>query len=329
MYMNFLSRLWKLNKNWFIGSIVLVGLTILINSLKSGKGIGFSAAIGTGLLILSIVPANIWRIFNWPFLKTLNRYRRDFGITAGLLFFTHVNLAVIKYLQFPLTEIPNISFVLGIVANYAMILLLLTSPFFVKKFLRGSWKYIHSLVWFLIPLALSHSILVVKLVENSWSVVGIIGFGGLFIFGLTKFLLPKQDLKDSIRDLIFLTLGIILALVLIGINVETVKSVLKIGESNSVVKSDLVSSEVSSMVKNSSKISQADLASNNSSNSCWVSYLNVVYNMTDYVKSHPGGKSMLKSCGRDIAYLENSHEGPPPSSQQFKSILDSRKIGEL
>jgi cytochrome b involved in lipid metabolism len=74
-------------------------------------------------------------------------------------------------------------------------------------------------------------------------------------------------------------------------------------------------------------LSASDLSTHNSETDCYVSVLNKVYNVTAYVDQHPGGKDILKGCGKildDVRHPGGSFTGP-----QIQGILKDYYLGEL
>jgi cytochrome b involved in lipid metabolism len=71
----------------------------------------------------------------------------------------------------------------------------------------------------------------------------------------------------------------------------------------------------------------ADVAVHNTQADCWTLVFDKVYNITTYIKNHPGGASSIaKICGKDgTAIFDNKHGGS--SSQAL--ILSTYKIGVL
>lgn len=74
-----------------------------------------------------------------------------------------------------------------------------------------------------------------------------------------------------------------------------------------------------------------EIASHNSEKDCWMAIEQKVYNVTEFVSSHPGGKAILGGCGQDATKLFNERptndKGPHPA--QAKTILEKYYIGEL
>ncbi len=73
--------------------------------------------------------------------------------------------------------------------------------------------------------------------------------------------------------------------------------------------------------------SLADVAAHNTQTDCWTVVFEKVYNITTYIRNHPGGASSIsKICGKDgTAIFDNKHGGS--SSQAL--ILSTYKIGVL
>jgi cytochrome b involved in lipid metabolism len=71
----------------------------------------------------------------------------------------------------------------------------------------------------------------------------------------------------------------------------------------------------------------ADVAVHNTQADCWTLVFDKVYNITTYIKNHPGGASSIsKICGKDgTSIFDNKHGGS--SSQAL--ILSTYKIGVL
>jgi cytochrome b involved in lipid metabolism len=72
----------------------------------------------------------------------------------------------------------------------------------------------------------------------------------------------------------------------------------------------------------------SDLAANNSESSCYVSVSKKVYDVTAYIKDHPGGeKNILRGCGLVLDGMK--HAGGAFTSDKIQSILAEYDIGEL
>jgi hypothetical protein len=74
--------------------------------------------------------------------------------------------------------------------------------------------------------------------------------------------------------------------------------------------------------------SMSDLTSNYSESSCYVSVFKKVYDVTAYIKDHPGGeRNILKGCGRVLDGMK--HPGGGFMGEQVQGVLADYKIGEL
>lgn len=71
----------------------------------------------------------------------------------------------------------------------------------------------------------------------------------------------------------------------------------------------------------------ADVRIHNSATSCWSAINGNVYDLTNWVNSHPGGRAaILMICGKDGSPLFNSQHG---GSGRISNILDQYSIGAL
>lgn len=71
----------------------------------------------------------------------------------------------------------------------------------------------------------------------------------------------------------------------------------------------------------------SDVVNHNSTNSCWTVVRGYVYDITKFIPNHPGGKEIVKACGKDGTALfmgEREH-----AEQNAQSTLDSYFIGTL
>lgn len=76
----------------------------------------------------------------------------------------------------------------------------------------------------------------------------------------------------------------------------------------------------------------SELASHNSKNDCWLAINGKVYNLTDYIYSHPGGAGeIIKYCGQDgtKAYTSKDKIIPQNHSAQAYAMLAPYYIGDL
>lgn len=71
----------------------------------------------------------------------------------------------------------------------------------------------------------------------------------------------------------------------------------------------------------------ADVAMHNSASSCWSAINGQVYDLTNWVNAHPGGKaSILMICGKDGSPLFNAQHG---GDRRPATILEKYLIGSL
>ncbi len=84
---------------------------------------------------------------------------------------------------------------------------------------------------------------------------------------------------------------------------------------------------------NGTKIAATEVSAHNSKDSCWMIIQNSVYDVTAYIKSHPGGNFILEGCGKDATALFNgeSTDGARTTdhSNTAKNLLKQYKIGVL
>lgn len=67
------------------------------------------------------------------------------------------------------------------------------------------------------------------------------------------------------------------------------------------------------------------IAEHSTASDCWVIYQNNVYDVTDYIASHPGGKQAIISyCGQDMTA---AFDNMPKHGTQARDILNGLEIG--
>jgi cytochrome b involved in lipid metabolism len=67
----------------------------------------------------------------------------------------------------------------------------------------------------------------------------------------------------------------------------------------------------------------AEVAEHSSADDCWLILDKKVYEVTEFIPSHPGGKAILKGCGKDATQMFAGH---PESA---KAMKEKYYIGEL
>jgi hypothetical protein len=74
-----------------------------------------------------------------------------------------------------------------------------------------------------------------------------------------------------------------------------------------------------------------DVAKHSTDSDCWMAIENKVYDVSQFVSKHPGGKTILNGCGKDATTLFNErptdNKGPHPAAATAE--LKNLYIGEL
>lgn len=84
-------------------------------------------------------------------------------------------------------------------------------------------------------------------------------------------------------------------------------------------------------------VTRAEVAEHASSNDCWTIINNNAYNITGYIKDHPGGEEIvLRACGKDAtAQFTTRRDGQErigsgtPHSPNARETLERFRIGSL
>lgn len=79
------------------------------------------------------------------------------------------------------------------------------------------------------------------------------------------------------------------------------------------------------------QITMDELSKHADIQSCWLLIDGKVYDVTTFIPGHPGGKEILKGCGKDATELYNTHGEPQgkPHSQRAQDMLTTYLIGEI
>jgi cytochrome b involved in lipid metabolism len=78
--------------------------------------------------------------------------------------------------------------------------------------------------------------------------------------------------------------------------------------------------------------SAAEVAKHDSAGDCWLIIQNKVYNVSDYLDSHPGNpETILPYCGREATQAFNTKDKrkPKPHSARAQEILRQYYLGEF
>jgi len=79
-----------------------------------------------------------------------------------------------------------------------------------------------------------------------------------------------------------------------------------------------------------SSFSMSDVAKHNNKNDCWLVIDGKVYDVTNYIESHPGGKVMANFCGQDgrLAFATKGKKNKPHKPEAY-DVLKTLYIGDL
>lgn len=109
-------------------------------------------------------------------------------------------------------------------------------------------------------------------------------------------------------------------------------------------KTDEVTTELADTTSNSDSeteqvrvFSASEVSKHNSEQDCWLIISGSVYDVTEFIATHPGGKEILRGCGQDATTLfttRTTEEGETvgsgtPHSSSATSQLETFKIGTL
>lgn len=75
------------------------------------------------------------------------------------------------------------------------------------------------------------------------------------------------------------------------------------------------------------KYTLADVSTHSKETDCWTVVSGKVFNVTEFIPSHPGGKAIVKACGKDGTNLFMSED--EHVEQNAQGILDNYFIGTL
>lgn len=354
----------KNNKIWLLISLVSSGLVALTALQSKNLPIKLSVYLGILYLCLTLIPNNLALILpanlkKYP--QMLAKYKRDFGISAGLMFLVHSFTAWSYYGKFEFNFFFEGEIILGYLANVIFVLLLLTSSQWSKKVLKTNWKKLHILVWAAVPLAFFHSNLAAVYYDGKINPLAVIGFGSLYLLAFIQLFFKKwqhfaiifvawllgfaiiavaypDTLKNFNEDLNKSASSSSSVASSSSTQASSVSSLASGSLSNSSVSQSSANSaslssspvSVSSLPSISNDISSSQLASNKTSTNCWISFDKKVYNVTDYLSKHPGGRrELLNVCGQEIDSLSSGHQGGRFDSSQIQGILKEFYVGDL
>ncbi len=110
------------------------------------------------------------------------------------------------------------------------------------------------------------------------------------------------------------------------------KPVLSSPSQNTDTTKNRVESQISSSPTPATKTyTLEEIATHNLETDCWLAIEGKVYDVTEFIPNHPGGKAVLAGCGKDATTLFNdrptNNKGPHPA--QAITQLEKLFIGDL
>jgi len=83
--------------------------------------------------------------------------------------------------------------------------------------------------------------------------------------------------------------------------------------------------------KETNLIPIGEISQHNSSEDCWLAINGKVYDVTDYIPSHPAGNTILEGCGTDATELYETRPmgSGTPHSEDARELLNDYYIGDL
>ena len=324
----FLSR----NYLWMVLIVLDTGVVYFFwHFLGQSDGIKAATYIGIAYLVLTLVPNNLirWAPLSWRgTLAHIARYKRDFGITAGLLFVMHGLLAVISLNGLNTRFLFSKPILFALVASTIFELMLITGNAWSVRYLKTYWKKLHSFVWFALPFALVHSVLASQLFTGDWSKVGVIGLGGLIVFVAWEAVMylrypdaPGANTPLKWRHAKMVIGGILLALAIFVLYPQ--RKVTSTPTSPTTTANQLATTAEKTFT-------MTELSQHNTGQSCYISYQGNVYDITTFLPVHPGGEAeATQKCGQSVDDFTDLHPGGSFSSKDVQKVLGPRKIGVL
>jgi hypothetical protein len=188
------------------------------------------------------------------------------------------------------------------------VVLLSTSTLASQKYLGKNWKRLHSIVWLAVPFIFLHSNLAAAAYLGVPSQIGFFATTTIIVFVFIEaivYFLKKRSFPIDWRHQVLIILGILISF-LIG------------GPPLNVFKSQDTSNQI---------ITSSQLSKHNSSESCYISYKENVYDLTSFITQHPGGKEIETKCGQVVDTFD--HPGGSFDSNKMQDALKSLYIGKL
>lgn len=125
--------------------------------------------------------------------------------------------------------------------------------------------------------------------------------------------------------------GIILVIIIIGVFFVMSNQGTQSPEPVSSVQNKGATPSPSASSTGSTSYTLADIAAHATVSDCWMAIEGKVYNVTDFVGKHPGGKAILRGCGKDATVLFTTRPDGPgtPHPPEAREILQQFYVGDL
>ena len=129
------------------------------------------------------------------------------------------------------------------------------------------------------------------------------------------------------KELVFGIIGflVVIGLVLYYVNQYNQQSTSPINNSSN------IQVQPTSMETTNNSLTLSEVAKHNTASDCWQIINNSVYNLTEYLVSHPGGaRIMIPYCGAEAteAYNNKGNRNQPHSSRADQDLIPL-KVGDL
>lgn len=157
------TRPWR--HHYFVPlNVVLAVLAFALSLVSPSVIVPGTAYIGGVLLILTLLPTNLLHLERFKrggAVKTLAQLRASLGVSAGVWFVAHT-LTSLHLFDLAAPLLPQLfaaDIIVGTVALVIFVALLLTSNTASQRRMGKHWKTLQRLVWFSLPLAVTHALL--------------------------------------------------------------------------------------------------------------------------------------------------------------------------
>lgn len=76
-------------------------------------------------------------------------------------------------------------------------------------------------------------------------------------------------------------------------------------------------------------LTPSEIARHDSKDDCWMIIEDEVYDLSDFIQSHPGGDIIQRGCGKDATWFFNHRDALGSHSQGARSLLPHYRLGAL